>query len=107
MPVPELRTRVDEVLSTDCLAEAEAAFGRGEIEDDDPFPAGELKRGTVPLERATRQPLSCRATRSMFVAVERIAGGGHQQGRPFCELRRQAIVLLPRESAKSTESFLR
>ncbi|HEU4883659.1 MAG TPA: hypothetical protein VFT45_15470 [Longimicrobium sp.] len=44
VPLPRLRTRVDEVLPTGCLAEAEAAFGRGEMEDDYRFPAGKLSR---------------------------------------------------------------
>ncbi|HEX5725621.1 MAG TPA: hypothetical protein VFX98_09155 [Longimicrobiaceae bacterium] len=92
---PELRALVDEVLSTGYLAEAEAAFRRGEVEDYYLFPAGKLKRGSVPLERATKQPLSYMAIRSMFVAVERIAGIEHQQGRSFYGLRRQATDLAP------------
>jgi integrase len=67
----------------------------GEISDYYLFPAGKLKRGTVPLERATKQPLSYMAIRSMFVAVERIAGVEHQQGRSFYGLRRQATDLAP------------
>jgi hypothetical protein len=31
VPLAELRTLVDEVLFTGCLAETEATFGRGEI----------------------------------------------------------------------------
>lgn len=92
---PELRALVDEVLSTGYLAEAEAAFRRGEIEDYFLFPAGKLRRGTMPLERATRQPLSYMAIRSMFVAVEQLAGIKHQQGRSFYGLRRQATDLAP------------
>ena len=66
---PELRELVDEVLSTSYLAKAEAAFRRGKIEDYYLFPAGKLKGGMVPLERATKQPLSYMSIRSMSVAV--------------------------------------
>jgi integrase len=92
---PELRALVDEVLSTGYLAEVEAAFRRGEIEDYYLFPAGKLKGGSVPLERAMKQSLSYMAIRSMLVAVERIAGVEHQQGRSFYGLRRQATDLAP------------
>jgi integrase len=92
---PELRALVDEVLSTGYLAGVEAAFRRGEIKDYFLFPAGKLKLGIVPLERAKKQSLSYMAIRSMFVAVERIAGVEHQQGRSFYGLRRQATDLAP------------
>jgi integrase len=92
---PELRALVDEVLSTGYLAEAEAAFRRGGLADYYLFPAGKLKSGSVPLERATKQSLSYMAIRSMFVAVERIARVEHQQGRSFYGLRRQATDLAP------------
>jgi hypothetical protein len=59
---PEVRTLVDEVLSTGYLAEAEAAFQRGEVEDYFLFPAGKLKGGSVPLERATES--TCPTRRS-------------------------------------------
>jgi hypothetical protein len=49
----------------------------------------------VPVERAIKQPLSYMAIRSMFVAVEQIAGVEHQQGRSFYGLRRQATDLAP------------
>ncbi|MFL5384800.1 MAG: hypothetical protein ACJ8GN_19935 [Longimicrobiaceae bacterium] len=42
-----------------------------------------------------REPLSCMAIRSRFVAVERTAGVEHQQGRSFYGLRRQATDLAP------------
>jgi len=92
---PELRTLVDEVLSTGYLAEAEAAFQRGEIEDYYLFPAGKLRGGSAPLERATRQPLGTTAIRKMFVAVEAIAEVEHVVGRAFYGLRRQATDLAP------------
>ncbi|HEX8241887.1 MAG TPA: hypothetical protein VF541_00270 [Longimicrobium sp.] len=92
---PELRTLADEVLSTGYLAEAEAAFQRREIDDYFLFPAGKLRGGSVPLERATRQELGTTAIRKMFVAVEAIAGVEHVQGRAFYGLRRQATDLAP------------
>jgi hypothetical protein len=56
---PELRALVDEVLSTGYLADAEAAFQRGEIPDYFLFPTGKLKAGAcVPLCRATQKPVS-------------------------------------------------
>jgi integrase len=91
----ELRALVDEVLSTGYLAEAEAAFQRREIEDYFLFPAGKLRRGSVPLERATRQALGTTAIRKMFVAVEAIAEVEHVEGRAFYGLRRQATDLAP------------
>jgi integrase len=91
----ELRALVDEVLSTGYLAEAEAAFRRREIEDYFLFPAGKLRRGSVPLERATKQALATTAIRKMFVAVEAIAGVEHVDGRAFYGLRRQATDLAP------------
>jgi integrase len=92
---PELRTLVDEVLSSGYLAEAEAAFQAGEIEDYFLFPAGKLRRGSVPVERAANQPLGTTAIRKMFVAAEAIAGVEHKQGRAFYGLRRQATDLAP------------
>jgi len=70
---------VDEVLSTGYMAQVEAAYGRGEIEDYFMFPAGKLRRGIVPVERATKQPLDKTAIRTMFVDVERKAGVEHQE----------------------------
>jgi integrase len=92
---PELRALADEVLSTGYLAEVEAAYQRGAIADYFLFPAGKLKRGSVPVSRATVQPLSYMAIRAMFVAVEAIAGVQHQRGRSFYGLRRQATDLAP------------
>jgi len=92
---PELRELVDEVLSTGYLADAEAAYRRGEIEDYFLFPAGRLHRGMARVERATVQPLGPTAIRKMFVAVERIAGVEHVEGRAFYGLRRQATDLAP------------
>lgn len=92
---PELRALVDEVLATGYLTEVEAAYGRGEIEDYFLFPAGKLRRGIVPVERATKQPLDKTAIRTMFVDVERKAGVEHQEGRAFYGLRRQATDLAP------------
>jgi integrase len=92
---PELRELVDEVLSSGYLAEAEAAFQRGEIEDYYLFPAGKLRGGSVPLERATKQPVGTTAIRKMFLAVEAIAEVEHVVGRAFYGLRRQATDLAP------------
>lgn len=83
------------MLSTGYLAEAEAAFQRGEVEDYFLFPAGKLKGGSVPLERATESHLSYAAIRAMFVDPERIAGVEHRRGRSFYGLRRQATDLAP------------
>jgi integrase len=58
-------------------------------------PAGKLKHGSVPLDRATRKPLTYESLRDMFVAVEAVAGVEHQQGRSFYGLRRQATDLAP------------
>jgi integrase len=92
---PELRALVDNVLSAGYLAEAEAAFQRGEVEDYFLFPAGKLKGGSVPLQRATASHLSYAAIRTMFVDLERIAGVEHRRGRSFYGLRRQATDLAP------------
>lgn len=92
---PELRALVDEVLSTGYLAEAEAAYQRGEIADYFLFPGGKLLRGSVPLCRATRKPLSDWNARNLFRALEAIAGVEHQDGRAFYGLRRQATDLAP------------
>jgi integrase len=92
---PELRTLVDEVLSTGYLAEAEAAFQRGEVEDYFLFPAGKLKGGSVPLGRATAAHASYQAMRDLFEDLERIAGVEHRRGRSFYGLRRQATDLAP------------
>lgn len=92
---PELRALVDEVLSSGYLAEAEAAYRCREIPDYYLFPAGKLRQGSVPAERATKQPLGPTAIRKMFVAVERIAGVDHEDGRAFYGLRRQATDLAP------------
>jgi integrase len=92
---PELRALVDEVLSTGYLAEAEAAFQRGEIPDYYLFPGGKLQRGSVPLSRATQKPLSDWNARCLFKALEAIAGVEHQDGRAFYGLRRQATDLAP------------
>jgi integrase len=92
---PELRTLVDEVLSTGYLAEAEAAFRRGEISDYLLFPGGKLQRGVVPLCRATTKPLSPWSLRGLFKALETLAGVEHKEGRAFYGLRRQATDLAP------------
>jgi integrase len=92
---PELRALVDEVLSTGYLAEAEAAFQRGEIPDYYLFPGGKLQRGAMPLCRVTQKPLSDWSIRGMFKALEAIAGVEHQEGRAFYGLRRQATDLAP------------
>jgi integrase len=92
---PELRALVDDVLSSGYLAEAEAAFQRGEVEDYFLFPAGKLKGGSVPLERATASHMSYQAMRDLFEDLERIAGVEHQRGRSFYGLRRQATDLAP------------
>ena len=67
----------------------------GEIRDYFLFPAGKLKVGVVPLERATKAAASYESMREMFVAVERHAGVQHVQGRAFYGLRRQATDLPP------------
>ena len=92
---PELRALVDETLSTGYLREAEAAYRRCEIRDYFLFPAGKLKGGVVPLERATKGAASYESMREMFVVVERIAGVQHVEGRAFYGLRRQATDLAP------------
>jgi hypothetical protein len=92
---PELRALVDEVLSAGYLADAEAAFSRGEVPDYFLFPAGRLKAGRALVERATRQPLGPTAIRDMFRALEKAAGVEHQEGRSFYGLRRQATDLAP------------
>jgi integrase len=92
---PELRTLVDEVLSTGYLAEAEAAFRSGELPDYFLFPGGKLQRGSVPLCRATTKPLSPWTLRGLFKALEALAGVEHTEGRAFYGLRRQATDLAP------------
>ena len=92
---PELRALVDEVLSTGYLAEAEAAFQRGEIPDYYLFPGGKLQRGSVPLSRATAGCLSDWTLRGLFKALEAIAGIPHKKGRALYGLRRQATDLAP------------
>jgi hypothetical protein len=77
---PELRALVDDVLSTGYLAEAEAAFQRGEIPDYYLFPGGKLKRGSVPPSRATDDCLSDWTLRGLFKALETIAGIPHKGG---------------------------
>jgi integrase len=83
------------VLSTGYLAEAEAAFQRGEVEDYFLFPAGKLKGGSVPLGRATAAHASYQAMRDLFEDLEGIAGVEHRRGRSFYGLRRQATDLAP------------
>jgi integrase len=92
---PELRALVDEVLSTGYLAEAEAAYQRGEIPDYYLFPTGKLSQGVVPLSRATKAPLAVCTLRDLFANLEAIAGVEHQPGRAFYGLRRQATDLAP------------
>lgn len=92
---PELRALVDEVLSAGYLAEAEAAYQRGEVADYFLFPTGKLQRGVVPLSRATKAPLSVWTLRTLFLTLERIAGVEHKPGRAFYGLRRQATDLAP------------
>jgi hypothetical protein len=87
---------VDEVLFTDYLSEAEAAYQRGEIGDYFLFPTGKPKEGAdVPLCRATDKPLSDHALREKFGELEAIAGVEHRKGRAFYGLRRQATDLAP------------
>ena len=92
---PELRTLVDEVLSTGYLAEAEAAYQRGEVPDYYLFPGGKLKRGSVPLSRATDGYLSDWTLRGLFKDLEAIAEIPHKPGRSLYGLRRQATDLAP------------
>lgn len=92
---PELRTLVDEMLSSGYLSDAEAAFRRGEVEDYYLFPAGRLKGGKALAERCQGQPLGSTAIRDMFRTVEAAAGVEHQPGRSFYGLRRQATDLAP------------
>jgi integrase len=92
---PELRALVDGVLSTGFLAEAEAAYQRGEIPDYFLFPAGKLKRRCVPVSRATAGYLSDWTLRGMFKDLEAIAGVPHRKGRALYGLRRQATDLAP------------
>ena len=92
---PEFRALVDEVLSTGFLAEAEAAYQHGEIPDYFLFPAGKLKRGCVPVSRATAGYLSDWTLRGMFKDLEAIAGVPHRKGRALYGLRRQATDLAP------------
>ena len=92
---PELRALVDEVLSTGYLAEAEAAYGRGEIEDYFLFPAGKLRRGIVPVERATKRRWTRPPSARCSWTWRRKAGVEHQEGRAFYGLRRQATDLAP------------
>ena len=92
---PELRALVDEMLSTGYLAHVEAAFQRGEVEDYYLFPAGKLRGGFVPVERASDKHLSYMALRTMFVKLEELAEVEHRHGRTFYGLRRQATDLAP------------
>jgi integrase len=92
---PEVRKVVDEALTTGYLAEAEAAFQRGELADYFLFPAGKLKGGSVPPERAAAAHASYQAMRDLFEDLERIAGVEHRRGRSFYGLRRQATDLAP------------
>jgi hypothetical protein len=73
-----VREVVDEALSTGYLAEAEAAFQRGELEDYFLFPAGKLKGGYVPPDRAAAAHASYQAMRDLFEDLERIAGVEHR-----------------------------
>jgi integrase len=86
---------VDEALSTGYLAEAEAAFQRGELADYFLFPAGRLKGGCVPPVRAAAAHASYHAMRDLFEELERIAGVEHRRGRSFYGLRKQATDLAP------------
>lgn len=92
---PEMRKVVDEALSTGYLAEAEAAYQRGEIQDYYLFPTGKLQGGSVPLIRATEGPVSDWTIRWMFKKLEAAAGVEHREGRAFYGLRRQATDLAP------------
>jgi len=92
---PEVRTLVDEVLTSGYLSDAEAALRRGEVADYYLFPAGRLKDGRALVARCVRQPLGPTAIRDMFRALERAAGVEHQPGRSFYGLRRQATDLAP------------
>lgn len=92
---PELRALVDEVLAAGYLAEAEAAYQRGNVTDYFLFPTGKLQRGMVPLVRATTGYLSDYSLRAMFRDLETIVGVVHKKGRAFYGLRRQATDLAP------------
>lgn len=80
-------------LSTGYLAEAEAAFQRGELADYYLFPRGKLKGGCVPPRRAAAAHASYQAMRDLFEDLERIAGVEHRHGRSFYGLRRPATDL--------------
>jgi len=85
---------VDEVLSTGYLAEAEAAFQRGEVEDYFLFPAGKLKGGSVPLGRATAHA-SYQAMRDLFEDLEGIAAWSTDAGAPSTVCAGRRPTLLP------------
>lgn len=89
----EVRKVVDEALSTGYLAEAEAAFQRGELADYYLFPMGRLKGGCVPPRRAAAGHASYQTMRDLFEDLEGIAGVEHRPGRSFYGLRRQATDL--------------
>jgi hypothetical protein len=54
---------------------------KGEVEDYFLFPAGKLKGGSVPLERATASHMSYQAMRDLFEDLEPIAVVEHQRVR--------------------------
>lgn len=92
---PELRATVDKALNHGYLADAEAAYQRGEVEDYLLFPAGRLKEGRALLARCLDQPLGPKSVRSFFAKLEDAAGVTHQPGRACYGLRRQATDLAP------------
>jgi hypothetical protein len=80
---PELRALVDEVLSIGYLAEAEAAYQRGDIPDYFLFPTGKLKAGAcVPLCRATQKPVSDQASARCFAIWRRLRALSTKRGGP-------------------------
>lgn len=87
---PEVRSLIDEVLTTGYLADAEAAFERGQIEDYYLFPRGRLKGGRAHLRNCVAGHLGPTAIRHQFRKLESIAGVEHQDGRSFYGLRRLA-----------------
>jgi integrase len=96
---PELRELVDRVLQSGYLADAEAAYQRGEIGDYHLFPAGRFRQGRALVSRAVAQPLGPKTIRSMFLAVEAAAGVAHVEKRSLYGLRRRAADLAPNHSS--------
>jgi integrase len=92
---PELRALVDTMLNSGYLADAEAAYQRGDIEDYFLFPAGRLRRGRATVARCCGQHMVKTTLRDLFHKVEERAGVEWVPGRAFYGLRRQATDLAP------------